>query len=289
MTDYARDQFLGMFREAMEISKHIADMVDDIEDSLDKIACARERIKHENARLDYLRCVFEREYDLAVCDFMDDDERGCEEQEKPCFVYYILNEEKDKVKIGVSNDPIKRAKALQTASGEEIEILHTIEFKNRNEAMTAESFLHNIFGRWRKRPSKVSKSCEWFDVEISKSLMLDFDSRESILGNMESRKIKMRYTGRCEQKGDKQAEGVQKNQSVIKIYKSLSEIAEKNPIPKGRLLYGVDEVEELLGISHGQVKALAKKSGSLLFIPPKKFLIDLKELYGYIDAKSTIS
>lgn len=103
------------------------------------------------------------------------------EDEKECFLYYILNDEKNKVKIGISSNPIKRARSIQTSSGEEIELLHTISFENRKMAMDAESFLHKRFSEYRKRPSKVARTTEWFDSIIVKKLMNIFDTREKIL------------------------------------------------------------------------------------------------------------
>ena len=46
------------------------------------------------------------------------------------YVYYLTNADKDMVKIGVSKDPIQRAKAIQTSSGQDIEVIHTIYFDN---------------------------------------------------------------------------------------------------------------------------------------------------------------
>lgn len=130
---------------------------------------------------------FVNEFDYYLCALLDK-EMPDEDESKPCYVYYILNQEKDKVKIGVSSNPIGRAKDLQTASGEDIEIYHTIEFKNRNEAYEAESFLHKRFSEYRKKPTKVSKSCEWFDSEILLILMPFFHSAEQIQCAMERKK-----------------------------------------------------------------------------------------------------
>lgn len=109
----------------------------------------------------------EREEELFE-DFMYDIIDGLEENasdDKPCYVYYILNADKDKVKIGISDNPTGRAKALQTACGEDLEILHTIEFENRESALNAERYLHGEFREYRMRVSKVSKSCEWFEAD----------------------------------------------------------------------------------------------------------------------------
>ena len=75
-------------------------------------------------------------------DFMEDPE---ESKDTPCYVYYLLNEPSDKVKIGISSYPDQRAKQLQTAAGEAIDILHTIKFKDRQTAINMERFLHQKF------------------------------------------------------------------------------------------------------------------------------------------------
>lgn len=100
--------------------------------------------------------------------------------DKKCFVYYILNEERNKVKIGISGNPLARAKAIQTSSGEEISILKTIEYDSSDEARKAEGFLHREFSEYRKRPSKVAKSCEWFDAAIVDDLLKYYSTKENI-------------------------------------------------------------------------------------------------------------
>lgn len=123
----------------------------------------------------------ESEYILYELFDLEDEISYRNEEPEKCFVYYILNEEKDKVKIGISNNPTERAKALQTASGEEISILKTVEFSTREEALDAEAFLHREFSEYRKRPSKVAKSTEWFDARIVPDLLKYYTSKENIL------------------------------------------------------------------------------------------------------------
>lgn len=106
-------------------------------------------------------------------------------EKKPCFVYYILNEARNKVKIGVSNDPVLRAKNIQTSSGEEIEILNTIEFDNREDAFAAEDFLHKKFDGYRMKPTKVSTSSEWFDSKIVDVLLSNFNTKEKIMDSIQ--------------------------------------------------------------------------------------------------------
>lgn len=101
----------------------------------------------------------------------------------PCYVYYILNEEKDKIKIGVSKNVLQRCKSLQTSSGEELKLLHFIEFPSRHKAIEAETKLHNIFYFYRKNPNKdtrITNTTEWFDAKIVDFLMTNFDTKDKI-------------------------------------------------------------------------------------------------------------
>ena len=107
--------------------------------------------------------------------------RKKKEEKRHCYVYYIMNEARNKIKIGMSNDPISRAKNIQTSSGEEIEILNIIEFDNREEAFAAEEFLHLKFNEYRMKPTKVSTSSEWFDSEICDILLTNFKTKEQII------------------------------------------------------------------------------------------------------------
>ena len=116
----------------------------------------------------------------SLVELLDDVDEFAEEDERPCSVYYILNEEKDKVKIGISYNPLGRAKNIQTSSGEEIELLHVIEFPTRSRALNAEAFLHKEFMFYRKKPSKVAKSCEWFDACIVDDLKKLYWTQENI-------------------------------------------------------------------------------------------------------------
>lgn len=166
--------------------KHDADWIQYFGDSLFKLKNELSDLANLIECMDIgygelFREYFYKEYQYILFALFDEDED--EEQifvEKPCYVYYILNFEKDKVKIGISNDPIGRAKNIQTSSGEEIEILNTIKFACREDALEAEKFLHDVFREARKKPTKVAKSSEWFDSRICKVLMEHFSTREQI-------------------------------------------------------------------------------------------------------------
>lgn len=129
------------------------------------------------------RRAFMKEYEYLIDELIDDSDEP-RTPTTPCYVYYILNEEKDKVKIGISDNPMQRAKQLQTACGEEIDLHHTIKFDTRKEAEEAEAFLHKEFSFNRKRPSKVARTTEWFDAIILGRLMADYDTAIKIQTRM---------------------------------------------------------------------------------------------------------
>ncbi len=166
-----------------QISK-IKEMINDFEDIDEKMSTLKQKVNNECC---YILSALVDVEDYDDIEFSNPDDT----EDLACFVYYILNEEKDKVKIGISNNPISRAKNLQTASGEDIEILHTIKFKNREEASEAERCLHKEFSTFRKRPSKVAKSCEWFDARIVDILMKNYTSREDILNLERQRRLEL--------------------------------------------------------------------------------------------------
>lgn len=167
-----------------QISK-IKRFLNDFEDIDGKLSALSQKVNDECGYV--LDALIDVE-DYGEIEFDDPDDT----EDLACFVYYILNEEKDKVKIGISNNPIARAKSLQTASGEDIEILHTIEFKNREEAIEAERCLHREFSTFRKHPSKVAKTCEWFDARIVDILMKRYISRNDIINLEKQRRLELR-------------------------------------------------------------------------------------------------
>lgn len=110
-------------------------------------------------------------------------------EDKGSYVYYLLNQDKDKVKIGLSDCPEQRQKQLQTGNGEALELVKTIYFETRHEAITAENFLHSYFHYYRKIPyvTKRFRSTEWFDAEILPELLEAFGTREQIFEALDSR------------------------------------------------------------------------------------------------------
>jgi predicted GIY-YIG superfamily endonuclease len=73
------------------------------------------------------------------------------------YVYFITNQHKTVVKIGIANSPKRRLKTFQTANHEELLILKTIKLKNRTEAFQLETALHNKFKKFHIRG-------EWFKL-----------------------------------------------------------------------------------------------------------------------------
>ena len=73
------------------------------------------------------------------------------------YIYLIQNLETSRYKIGVSKNPKKRIKQLQTGSGEELKLIHTFETDN---ARKIESALHNMY-----RQHKTMG--EWFNLSLS--------------------------------------------------------------------------------------------------------------------------
>ena len=87
------------------------------------------------------------------------------------YVYFISNERKTVVKIGVANKPMKRLKTFQTAHYEELIILKVIKVSSRALAFKLEVALHQKFkkyhirGEWFKLSSSVRDLIENYEDE----------------------------------------------------------------------------------------------------------------------------
>ena len=174
------DEILGMVTATHRVLEELSDNYCELQvkcHELSRLMKDFEKLYRYN--LEERLQVFNKEYGYIIRALGFEDEDG-NDPETPCSVYYIFNKEKDKVKIGISNNPLQRAKSLQTACGEEISVLHTINFPSREEAFKAEQFLHREFSQFRKKPSKVTNSCEWFDASIVDDLMKYYDTEEHI-------------------------------------------------------------------------------------------------------------
>ena len=170
---------MNFVRETEKLLIHISQIETDIKRLYDEIINTNRFDEFRKKYTDFVFDLLEKEPDVI-------------NEEEPCFVYYILNREKDRVKIGISSNPLQRAKSLQTASGHDISIAHVIEFKNREEALQAEKFLHDEFYTDRVRVSSVSKSCEWFLAGIlDKYLLKYYSTADDIQKAIAEKKEKM--------------------------------------------------------------------------------------------------
>ena len=73
------------------------------------------------------------------------------------YVYFITNQRKTVVKIGIAKKPQERLKTFQTANYEKLIILKTIKLKSRDEAFQLETALHRKFKKFHIRG-------EWFKL-----------------------------------------------------------------------------------------------------------------------------
>ena len=155
----------------------IANAYKSIEATVDKIREFENELCDLNTKVDELT----EELELLGCELIDEVFPE-EDAEEPCYVYYISNRYRDRIKIGISKDPIQRAKYMQTSIGDELIIENVIKFKNRREAQEVEKALHSHFYAYRFFPSKVSKSTEWFDICILKDLKRYFWTHDDVKG-----------------------------------------------------------------------------------------------------------
>ena len=71
------------------------------------------------------------------------------------FVYFILNEDSNAIKIGLAKDPTKRLKSLQTSSPAKLAIIKTMQVDGLKAAQELEQSLHKQFG-------EIRLTGEWF-------------------------------------------------------------------------------------------------------------------------------
>jgi uncharacterized protein YoxC len=102
-----------------------------------------------------------------------------------CSLYYITNAELSLVKIGISGNVKNRAQNMQTSTGYYLELVNEIVFSSREKAMAAETYLHDKFGYYRRKPDKLRKKSEWFDICILDTLMRDYKTAKQIENEME--------------------------------------------------------------------------------------------------------
>lgn len=73
-------------------------------------------------------------------------------------ILYIIktkSEEKDVLKIGITNDLSKRLKAIQTGNADKVEVVHHESIPSYVNIIEMENWLHSVFGERRK-------TGEWF-------------------------------------------------------------------------------------------------------------------------------
>lgn len=95
------------------------------------------------------------------------------------FVYLILDEDSNAVKIGKANDVHQRLSDLQTGNPNFLKVISVIECESSKHAEELESELHDVYKDLRKR-----KNGEWFyyDKEAFKELItngIDFTPKKT--------------------------------------------------------------------------------------------------------------
>ncbi|MEH1997250.1 MAG: GIY-YIG nuclease family protein [Nostoc sp.] len=76
------------------------------------------------------------------------------------FVYFILNQDSNAIKIGRAKDVAKRVKSLQTSSPAQLKLIKTVQVKGSEEAQKLEQSLHKQF-------SEIRLAGEWFKAEVN--------------------------------------------------------------------------------------------------------------------------
>ena len=77
---------------------------------------------------------------------------------------YLIGTKDNKQKIGISNDPEKRLKALQTGNPEPLFIHYTIELPDR-KAFKVEKHLHREYSHYNIKN-------EWFELPMEDAIQL---------------------------------------------------------------------------------------------------------------------
>ncbi len=80
------------------------------------------------------------------------------------FIYFILNEDSNAIKIGRAKDLAKRMNALQTSSPAKLKLIKSVQVAGGKEAHELEQSLHKKF-------SEIRLAGEWFKAEAS---LLDY-------------------------------------------------------------------------------------------------------------------
>lgn len=83
------------------------------------------------------------------------------------FVYFILNEDSNAIKIGRAKNLEKRMKSLQTSSPAKLKLIKTIQVEGSKKAQELERSLHQQF-------REIRLTGEWFKAEIN---LIEYISR----------------------------------------------------------------------------------------------------------------
>ncbi len=74
------------------------------------------------------------------------------------FVYFILNQDSNAIKIGKAKDLVKRMKSLQTSSPVKLKLIESVQVEGGEEAQQLEQSLHQQF-------REIRLAGEWFKAE----------------------------------------------------------------------------------------------------------------------------
>ncbi|RCJ23529.1 helicase [Nostoc sp. ATCC 43529] len=76
------------------------------------------------------------------------------------FVYFILNQDSNAIKIGRAKDVAKRMKSLQTSSPAQLKLIKIVQVDSMEEAQELEQSLHKQF-------SEIRLAGEWFKAQAN--------------------------------------------------------------------------------------------------------------------------
>lgn len=76
------------------------------------------------------------------------------------YVYFVLSEENQRIKIGVASSVLARLRDMQTGSPCALTLLGFVECESRIQAIRRERELHKLFRRFRVQGLKLAR--EWF-------------------------------------------------------------------------------------------------------------------------------
>lgn len=179
-----------------EVYKEIRDLKNTIEKNARKLSALYQEVETINESLasayDQVKWISDEVSEWASMDALswaNKQERNANnirrKSTEECSLYYITNAELSLVKIGISGNVKNRAQNMQTSTGYYLELVNEIVFSSREKAMAAEAFLHDKFDYYRRKPDKLRKKSEWFDICILDTLMRDYKAAEQIENEME--------------------------------------------------------------------------------------------------------